>query len=250
MNTQKPIESMNHEELTSLLNEDILLPLNEQLSPEDIIKIVKMLDEKDKLLSNDNALQAPPSPPLKKKLLQHKVIRRVVLLAGAFSLAFCTIVTAYALGYNVVNAFAKWTNEVFHFEPVCDAKPSCLDSFQISDVNFPPQFIPAWLPNGFEKVDETIKELADSTIVYVSYCRPSNSKSLHLTMVQYNKNCAERSFEIEEDAEKYQHGQYAFYIFCNKGSYTATWSDGLSVFEISGDLEKSDLTKIIDSLGG
>lgn len=41
-----------------------------------------------------------------------------------------------------------------------------------------------------------------------------------------------------------------FYIFSNVDTVTATWANGLTVIQLSGNTAEDDLKKIIDSIGG
>lgn len=60
-------------------------------------------------------------------------------------------------------------------------------------------------------------------------------------------------YTFEKDnsvVEQYTSGQKTFYILSNDDTVTATWSDGLLVESISGNLTMEEIKTIIDSIGG
>ena len=52
-----------------------------------------------------------------------------------------------------------------------------------------------------------------------------------------------------ENVEQYSNNQQTFYILSNVDTITATWSDGLLVEQIAGNISDEDIKKIIDSIG-
>ena len=53
-----------------------------------------------------------------------------------------------------------------------------------------------------------------------------------------------------ENIEQYSNDQQTFYILSNVDTITATWSDGLIVEQITGNISDEYMKKIIDSIGG
>lgn len=49
--------------------------------------------------------------------------------------------------------------------------------------------------------------------------------------------------------EQYLSNQKTFYIFSNIDTITATWSDGLLVEQITGNVSIEEIKAIIDSIG-
>ena len=69
---------------------------------------------------------------------------------------------------------------------------------------------------------------------------------------RYNTEQHLQATQFEKDAnnvEQYSNEHQTFYILSNADTITATWSNDLIMMQLSGNIPKDDLKKIIDSLG-
>ena len=63
----------------------------------------------------------------------------------------------------------------------------------------------------------------------------------HLQATQFEKDA--------NNVEQYSNEHQTFYILSNADTITATWSNDLIMMQLSGNIPKDDLKKIIDSIG-
>ena len=52
------------------------------------------------------------------------------------------------------------------------------------------------------------------------------------------------------DIEYYSNSKQDFYILSNLNTITSVWSDGVLVQQITGNISRDDIKKMIDSIGG
>ena len=72
-----------------------------------------------------------------------------------------------------------------------------------------------------------------------------------ITRYQIPEDLDYLTFEKDDSSiEQYMVGSQSFYILSNNNNITATWSNGLLVEQISGNLTVDEMKKIIDSIGG
>ena len=76
---------------------------------------------------------------------------------------------------------------------------------------------------------------------------------LSLDIIRYTSADYLSGTQFEKDTEnieQYSNDQQTFYILSNVDTITATWSDGLIVEQITGNISDEYMKKIIDSIGG
>lgn len=205
---------------------------------------------------NDPALLAEPTADRPKRILLRKVMRTAAVMAAAVALCLALMVGAQATGVDVFGALARWTDETFHFEAwsaepdYCEALhdtiQEALDAQGISG-----EFVPTWYPNGFSITNTMTMEDELGVSIRILLSNKAGD-SIAISIEQYKQKgfVDPQIFEIEaETVEEYLSNGKTYYIFANKDSITATWSNGIILQKIWGGLTLQEFRTIIGSIG-
>ena len=264
-------EKLSTRQLESILRKSLK---DGRIPPEDLLAISKILEERDvgkgmgppdaeaawnRLLKVKQG-RSPGSPPEEKpgrKQGQIQILQRCAIWAVCIFAAASVFFAPQAFGFNLAGTIIRWTADVFHFENVgTDGdgfEGTHLRDDYLADGKMPAEFIPSWLPDGFEKTTEEMFSLAGLDSCLIEYSNGEDILAFDLTKYAVSYNAEKELFEKRSpDAEGYLFGDKLFFLVKNgnREFWTAAWSDGPLVFRIQGDLSKESLIKIINSLGG
>lgn len=205
---------------------------------------------------NDPALLVEPTADRPKRILLRKVMRTAAVMAAAIALCLALMVGAQATGVDVFGALARWTDETFRFEAwsaepdYCEALhdtiQEALDAQGISG-----EFVPTWYPNGFSITNTMTMEDELGVSIRILLSNKAGD-SIAISIEQYKQKgfVDPQIFEIEaETVEEYLSNGKTYYIFANKDSITATWSNGIILQKIWGGLTLQEFRTIIGSIG-
>ena len=180
---------------------------------------------------------------------------------------FGMMITAQAAGIDVFGAIGRWTDETFHFvssstgaiQDSADATPGSEDTngYQLlqaalEECGITEDLAPTWYPAEFEASDPKILSGKLSDAVHVSFS-DGDEGFFNINIARYKSasNLATGTFEKDSaSVEQYTSGAKTFYIMSNIDTITATWSEGLLVERISGNLQINEIKAVIDSIGG
>ena len=170
---------------------------------------------------------------------------------------FAGMLTAQAAGFDVLGAIGRWTEETFHFT-TASSQPEQKDIVALQEAadtcQIPSNLIPTWYPDGFEPSEpqiDRIENYMDSILCL--YNNVESDRSYSITISQYYDTDFLESLAFEKDNKKvrqYNSNGKIFYIMSNLDALTATWSDGIFVETISGQLNNHEIELLIDSIGG
>lgn len=279
-NNAKPVDILNA--LTKAQLEDILR--NEYMSDEPDIGLIKRVNQvlKNKTEENsefdvnakwrefetdyvgneplyditdepaENQTQIPTAPRKIRPSIGAAVamIAVVVLLSGTL--------TAYALGYDVIEAIASWTKETFSFTQQTDMAPSEVtpseDVTQISDLQsalceygITEKLVPTYIPNGYEQTEFYV-DTSNRCTLFTSVLDNGND-TIIIQIRQYSSAKDRADYEKDiEDPEVYTIDDIPHYIMTNMGEYRAIWVNGMHEVNISGVKTKKELEKMIGSI--
>lgn len=199
-------------------------------------------------------LAAPVSAPSQKTQARHpsRLLRRVSLVAAAILIVLITMVGAQANGIDVFGFLARWTEEVFVYNPESEYYPAIRDAYV--EHHFPEELAAKWYPKGFVASEPKVTETEFSVNIYTLFENEAEGKSFSILIQRYlsSESLLELAHQRDTDSQR-QHtkGDKTFFIVSNEGYTTATWSDQKKyVMTISGDLSLKETEKIIDSMGG
>ena len=182
----------------------------------------------------------------------------------AVSIVFGGMVVAQAAGIDVFGTIGRWTNEVFNFIPDENESRKPTDSNldehtpdydilreKLSSVGIDDDLVPTWYPEGITFKEPKITTSSMTTTVTLD-ARGPDSLFVTVDFVKYASPqlLSEASFEKDsEEIEYYSNLTQNFYLLSNLDTITAIWSDGLVVQQITGNISRDDIKKIIDSIG-
>lgn len=203
------------------------------------------LYEVEKTFCEDQASIVTPPRRLRHPFLATAAaILVVVFMSGTF--------TAYALGYDVFEAMATWTKEIFSFTQQTEPSPS--QTYVTSDLQaalaehgITEKLVPTYLPEGYEQAESFI-ESADNSTVFISVYRSTEDKIV--VKIRQHISLSNRA-DYEKDGanpEIYEVNGIPHYIMTNMDEYYAAWTNGSYEVNILGPKTKSELTKMIDSI--
>ena len=191
---------------------------------------------------------APAAPMLKSRRPRKGLIIAAVLIA-----LFAGMLTAQAAGFDVLGAIGRWTEETFHFT-TASSQPEQKDIVALQEAadtcQIPSNLIPTWYPDGFEPSEpqiDRIENYMDSILCL--YNNVESDRSYSITISQYYDTDFLESLAFEKDNKKvrqYNSNGKIFYIMSNLDALTATWSDGIFVETISGQLNNHEIELLID----
>ena len=120
-----------------------------------------------------------------------------------------------------------------------------LDAYGIAE-----PLAPKWLPEGFESVEITTN--VDPDFIRIAEIYQYGQKEIKITIRGYNSEEAldRVSFEKQNGQEdgKFIAGGVVHSIAQNNAAYTASWTNGLNVVSIMGDVTEEELERMIDSI--
>lgn len=213
--------------------------------------------------SNGNADDtAELSSPHKPRL--HRCLKQALVAVVAVAAVFGGMVVAQASGFDVFGTIGRWTDDVFHFVPSVGESGKSTGTYisknaseyaalreALASLGIDENLVPTWYPDGFEPGNLDISSSPFSDIVNFS-ASSENGTSFSLDIIRYTSAdyLSATQFEKDvEDVEQYSNNQQTFYILSNVDTITATWSNGLLVEQITGNISDEDIKKIIDSIG-
>ena len=183
----------------------------------------------------------------------------------AIAVVFGGIVVAQAAGVDVFGTIGRWTNNVFHFDLSADETSTSTGIYvgegiseyaalqeTLASVGIDENLAPTWFPVGFNASDPEILTTNINDTVCLELFNEKNGQYISIEIKRYNTEQHLQATQFEKDAnnvEQYSNEHQTFYILSNADTITATWSNDLIMMQLSGNIPKDDLKKIIDSIG-
>ena len=209
--------------------------------------------------STDSTAAEPliPVPDKPRRASLSKAVRLAAVMAAAVALCLALMVGAQAAGADVFGALARWTDDTFHFETWSAEPTYCEALYNAIQETFSNQgvigeYVPTWYPNGFHISNTMVTE--DDLGISIRILLSNEEESfIGISVDQYKNNAFidPQTFEIEGDSvEKYPSKGKVYYIAFNEESITASWSNGIVVYTVWGEIDINSIKLMIDSIGG
>ena len=195
-----------------------------------------------------------------------RYLKQALVAAIAVAAVLGGMVVAQASGIDVFGMIGRWTDDVFHFMPVTDESSESTGVYAdenapeydalreaLASLGIDENLAPMGYPAGFAASEPEILDSSISDTVYLELINDKNGHNISVEIIQYHAEQYLQMTRFEKDTndvEQYSNGHQIFYILSNMDTVTATWSNGLTVIQLSGNTSKYDLKKIIDSIGG
>lgn len=120
-----------------------------------------------------------------------------------------------------------------------------LDAYAITE-----PLVPKWMPEGFESVEITTN--VDPDFIRIAETYQCDEKEIKITIRGYNSEEELDKFSFEKQNEqqdtKYIKGGVVHSVAQNNAAYTASWTNGLNMVSIMGDVTEEELEQMIDSI--
>ena len=109
---------------------------------------------------------------------------------------------------------------------------------------------PKWLPEGFEFAKVTVNFDAEFLRIAATY--KDNEKEAKIVVRRCNSEEVLDKFSLEKQEgqqdTKYIKGGVVHSVAQNNAAYTASWTNGLNMVSIMGDVTEEELERMIDSI--
>lgn len=271
-------DAMSTEELQQILREDASKPVGEESDSQALFYIMEVLakrrKERNEGRSAAEALESfknnyytetettsdSECVAVTRKQFNSGRWRRGLVAAVA---AICILVvgnsiTASALGFDLWEIIAKWTQETFHFgfagqvEETNDPSPEFdrpCNSLQelLDDYKIQASLVPTWIPEGYVEVNAKTEETPKQRRFAAVY--QSGDDTIRIRIVDYLDGTPTQIEQSNTLVEVYSSAGVDFYIFNNNGQIQAAWTTENFECYISGPLTLSEIKEIIDSIG-
>lgn len=120
-----------------------------------------------------------------------------------------------------------------------------LDAYGITE-----PLVPKWLPEGFESLGVTTN--VDPDFIRIAETYSYDEKKIKIAIRCYNAKEALERVSVEKENgqqdEKYIRGGVEHSLAQNRAIYTASWTNGLNIVSIIGDVTEEELEQMIDSI--
>ena len=266
-------DAMSTEALNEILQQDFLNPGEDELDPDAILYITRILDEREQdgpykpsaAAETEAAWQrfrekfiAPDSLCLKEEIqsspadsahpTRKRSVRTLRTLLLVAIIAVFLVGGTYAAG--VLGWLPEWSGEHFSFSPEADASGTntCASLEEALALhNAPPNVLPQYFPEGYELVEFHYTPTSGAYAFFG--CLYSNGTSF--IGLNYNVSYTEnrRIFTKDENSpEVYSLSGIDHYIMTNVEQYTAIWQNGNFECCLYGFTSREDLIRAIDSM--
>lgn len=231
--------------ITRLLDERAPVPVAQE-SPEESLR--KFRAEYAPILDSD---------------FEEKKIHPLRRRAAQIALAACLGVTmlfavASACGVNLITEFLEWREETFvlrgrgssgqmelEYAPEGEytSMAEAVAAYGIAD-----HLVPTWIPEEFEVQYVRAKEQLHSVNLVARYAAGDRKIMLKIYLNKDTSGLDIHAEHSESEAKPYKVNGTTFLISENNAQSQASWLTGKCTCSINGDITKSEITKMIDSI--
>ena len=270
-------DAMSTEELQQLLREDASKPVGEESDTDVLLYVMEVLAKrrkernegkspeealesfKQKYYTENNISSDSESVPVAPK--RRNIGRWMQGLVAAAAILVFVIggsITAHAMGFDLWEIIAKWTQETFHFGYAADSvtnlsEPNSEDmqSFSglqaaLDDYDISVPLAPTWFPDGYEEAVVRTLDSPDQREFIAKY--QNGDGSIRIRIADFLSSDPEQIEQSDSLIEVYKSAGIDYYIFDNEGLLQAVWLNDNFECYISGPLTLSEIKEMIDSI--
>lgn len=202
--------------------------------------------------------------PTHQRSRSHQWLKQSLVAVIAVIAVLGGMLAAQASGIDVFGTIGRWTDELFHFgsfqegdsgstTAAVEADAPEYDEFRnaVVSLGMDESLVPTWCPTGFKPSEPEILNTVFHETAHLDLVS-EDGHYFSIDIVQYtSKQYIQKTYFEKDACDVSQHSnQYqTYYIFSNIDTITATWSDGLLVVQLSGNIPDDVLLQIIDSIG-
>lgn len=190
----------------------------------------------------------------------HRRVKQSLAALTAVVALVCGMAAAQAAGFDVLGMLGQWTDEIFHFTSGPESGESAAPMNEntrllreaLASVGIDEDLAPTWFPEGFTAEEPEIVESTMGVAIHFILVDESGY-FINISIKKYHssEDLEITDFEIKTDSvQRYSNKTQTFYMFSNGTAVAATWTDGILMEQISGNIHKDEIRLIIDSIGG
>lgn len=267
-------DAMDDEQLQTILREDASKPEGEETDMEMLLYVMEVLakrrNKRNEGKDPETALESfkenyctydeislISDPAAKKHCGRNHWRKGLAAAAAALALVIGCSITASALGFDVWETIAKWTQETFHFgyagQETDGNDPSIAEELPyqklqeaLLEFHITQDIVPTWLPDGYEAVDvRTVETPLQRQFIAKYQC---GDKIIKIWIADYLNSSPNQIEQSESAIEVYESAGIKYYIFSDNDQLRAAWIAENYECYISGPLTLSEIEEMIDSI--
>ncbi len=270
-------DAMSTEELQQLLREDASKPSGEESDTHVLLYVMEVLakqrKERNEGKSPEEALESfkqnyssdnPETkisstsesvPTARKRRSIGRWMQGLIAAAAMLVVIVGGSITAHAMGVDIWEIIAKWTQETFHFgyvgqveeDPSSDYIYPCASLQEALDKNnVTTALVPTWMPSGYSEDGVDVSLTPKHRAYKASY---KNGKNYIAIRIAEYLDSEPMQIEKSDDLiEIYTSNGVDYYIFQNYDQLDAVWNNGHFECLITGSLTVSEVEEMIDSI--
>ena len=183
--------------------------------------------------------------------------RGLIAVAAMIAIVISSTITANALGFELWDIVAKWTQETFHFgyfgqaeetnAPTPDFMYPCTSLQELLNTyNITESLVPTWLPEGYVEVSVEVFQTPNQRQFYAVY--QNDQDSIRIRVSDYLNSHPVQIEQSDSLIEMYPSNERDYYIFDNQGQLKAAWICATFECYISGPISIEEMKEMIDSI--
>lgn len=226
---------------------------NEGKSPEEALESFK----KNYYTENDISSVSESTTVAFKPSSRGRWRRSLIAAAAMLVIVIGSSITANAMGFDLWEVIAKWTQETFHFSQIgqveesnapspefdypCASLQEALNNYDISTA-----IVPTWIPDGYTESDVRITDTPKQRMFIAKYA--SDDNVLIIRIADYLNSKPMQIEQSDSLIKIHTVSDIDYYIFDNDGCLQAVWiNDNYECF-ISGPVTVTQIEEMIDSI--
>ena len=185
--------------------------------------------------------------------LSSKISR--VIRIGVVAAVLIVLLCGTAMGWNVFQAVAEWTEETFYFLTGQERPARATeDAFRQQRLSVKKKTdiaaVPVWAPEGTERIGlPTENGRADRFIVFAVYTVENRQFTIRITIHDTPPETYIGTYQKDTTLEEeYSVGDICHYIVGNNKTLSAMWVNGCVEGYIQGELTLEEMRQMIDSI--
>lgn len=226
---------------------------NEGKSPEEALESFK----KNYYTENDISSVSESTTAAFKPSSRGRWRRGLIAAAAMLVIVIGSSITANAMGFDLWEVIAKWTQETFHFgyagnvdesdAPSPDVIYPCASLQEALDKrNITSTLVPTWIPDGYIEGEVKITETPKHRAFKANYDRSENV--IVIRIAEYLDSYPMQIEKSDDLIEIYTFDGVDFYIFQNYEQLKAVWNSEHFECYIAGPITLSELKEMINSI--
>lgn len=233
-------------------------PVMEDFDPASIMARLQaehpaLFESEEKENEEKEAISSPDASPrpVRHSGRARRILRRVEI-AAALIVVLC--IGASAVGLNPFQAITQWASEVLHIgrnpSGVMELPEGTASEYRsleeaLAAYGVDPSGCPTWVPEDYALKSINVIN-ADGGLKFITLYS-SDRGEMYIRVTQFEDGAAS-ALEKDEGGYTYNHNGIEFELVENRDVSKASWQIGSTVFAITGELNTSEITKMVDSI--